>query len=340
MGRRPTLNLQLPPRMRARKQRSGRTWYYFDTGEKPRREIPLGDDFVLAVQAWGRLSQRDVPDRKTVAWVIAKYLASDDFEKLAAGTQADYRFALDKIAEKFGGAPLAGVKSAHIQLYLDDRRRESEHRAQRERAIFSMIFRWSMARDWCASNPVAPIRGKRLPGRRAITISDEQLEAVYEASGQPLRDALDLAYLLGQRPGDLLKLSETDIRDGMLHLRQNKTGEPIRFAVDGQLADLLKRIEARKREYPVRSLALLVDERGSRLTRAKLRSRFEAARAMAGISGDDFQFRDMRRKSGTDLRYQAGLDAAQDLLGHRSQAMTEHYTAGAGRVRKTLPKRP
>ena len=36
---------------------------------------------------------------------------------------------------------------------------------------------------------------------------------------------------------------------------------------------------------------------------------------------------------------EAERDAAQDLLGHRSQAMTEHYTAGAGKIRKIIPKK-
>lgn len=339
MGRKPTVNLHLPPHMRARRQRSGRVWYYFDTGGTPRREIPLGDDYVLAVQRWSELSMQDAPVLKTVGWAIARYLGSDDYAALALGTQADYRFALDKLAEAFGDAPLAGVKSSHVTLYLDKRRRQSEHRAQRERAILSMIYRWAMARDWCTYNPVAAVRGKRLPGRRAVRISDGQLDAVYEQAGQPLRDALDLAYTLGQRPGDLLRLSETDIRDGILEFRQSKTGEALRFAVVGQLSELLARIAERKRAFPVRSLALLVDEHGRRFTRAQLRARFEAARAAAGIDGADFQFRDMRRKAGTDLREQAGLDAAQDLLGHRSQAMTEHYTSGAGKIRRKTPMR-
>jgi integrase len=333
------VNLQLPPRMRARRQRSGRTWYYFDTGGTPRHEIPLGDDYVLAVQRWSELSLQDAPDLKTVGWAIARYLGSDDYTELAFGTQADYRFALDKLVEAFGDAPLDGVKSSHVTLYLDRRRKQSEHRAQRERSILSMIYRWAMARDWCKYNPVAAVRGRRLPGRRAIRISDEQLDAVYQHAGQPLRDALDLAYTLGQRPGDLLRMSETDIRDGILEFRQGKTGEPLRFAIVGQLADLLARIAERKRAFSVRSLALLVDEHGRRLTRAQLRARFEAARAAAGIDGAEFQFRDMRRKAGTDLREQQGLDAAQDLLGHRSQAMTEHYTAGAGKIRRKTPTR-
>lgn len=55
MGRRPTLHLNLPSGLRARAQRSGRVYYYYDTGAKPRREIPLGNDYALAVKRWAEL---------------------------------------------------------------------------------------------------------------------------------------------------------------------------------------------------------------------------------------------------------------------------------------------
>jgi hypothetical protein len=55
MGRRPTLHLNLPSGLRARRQRSGRVYYYYDTGTKPRREIPLGNDCALAVKRWAEL---------------------------------------------------------------------------------------------------------------------------------------------------------------------------------------------------------------------------------------------------------------------------------------------
>lgn len=41
MGRRPSSNLNLPPYMRKR-VRGVHTYYYFDTGDKPRKEIALG----------------------------------------------------------------------------------------------------------------------------------------------------------------------------------------------------------------------------------------------------------------------------------------------------------
>lgn len=337
MGRKPSVNLNLPAHMRARRQKSGTIDYYYDTGERPRREIPLGADYVLAVQKWSALQMAPAPVAMTVGWAIGKYLESADFAALSCGTQGDYRFALDKLAAAFGDAPLDQVRPSHVVSYVEMRSRQSAHRAQRERALLSTLYRWAMARDWCIRNPVAPVRGKRLPGRRGVLITDAMLESLYAHAPQDLRDALDLAYYIGQRPADILRLSETDVREGLIEFRQGKTRRPMRIAVTGGLAALLDRIAARKAQYPVRALALLVDERGRPMTKAKLRARFEAARAAAGIQGEDFQFRDMRRKAGTDLRDQAGRDAAQALLGHATGEMTEHYTGGRGKICSAIP---
>ena len=51
MGRKATVNLNLPTGMRARKRKKkGEViiWYYYDTGGKPRKEIPLGNDYIIA----------------------------------------------------------------------------------------------------------------------------------------------------------------------------------------------------------------------------------------------------------------------------------------------------
>lgn len=46
--------------------------------------------------------------------------------------------------------------------------------------------------------------------------------AVYAKACEELKDAMDLAYLTGQRPADVLKMRFTDIRDGSLEVQQNK----------------------------------------------------------------------------------------------------------------------
>jgi integrase len=310
--------------MRAR-HRGSKVFFYFDAGGKPRKEIPLGSDYALAVQKWSKLQCDKAPVALTVGWLIGKYTISVEYQRLASGTQADYRYALDQISAHFADAPLDQVRPSHIVMYRDKRSAESRHRALREIAVMGMLYRYAIAHDWATSNPVASIKRERLPGRKAIYIEDDVFAAVYAVACQPLKDAIDLAYLVGQRPGDVLALQETSIRDGILSLRQTKTGAPIRLRVDGALEAVLTRIAARKQAYPVRALALLVDERGRPLTRSKLRSRFEKAREQVPEAAN-FQFRDLRAKAATDLREAESLEAAQALLGHTSVTMTEHYT--------------
>jgi len=338
MGRKPSKNLNLPPRMRAR-IRNGKTYYLYDTGGKPRHEIPLGTDYILAVQQWATLHQAQPTDKMTVAWLIGKYLASPAFNDVGTGTQADYKFALDKIMSKFGDAPLDQVRPAHVTLYIEQRSLTSKHRALREKAILSMLYAWAIEREFAQFNPAGAVKTKRLPGRKHVYIHDDMLNAVYEQAPQDLKDAIDLAYYIGQRPGDLLDMTMVKLRDGTLEYRQSKTGTAQRITINADLAALLQRIEERKAAHKVVSMYLLVNERGQKMTKAMLRSRFEKARLAAGVDGKDFQFRDLRRKSGTDLREQAGLDAAQDLLGHADRTMTEHYTAARGKVVSKLPGR-
>ena len=59
-------------------------------------------------------------------------------------------------------------------------------------------------------------------------------------------DAMDLAYLTGQRPADILKLKRTDLRDGALWVTQGKTGTKLRISVVGSLSDVMSRILSRK----------------------------------------------------------------------------------------------
>lgn len=324
MGRKPSVNMNLPPRMRAR-PRGRKVFYYFDTGSKPRKEIPLGSDYLLAVKKWAELQQTKPPAELTVGWLVGKYKQAVAFLRLSSGTQDDYGYAFDQIDKHFGDAPLDQVRPSHVVAYLEKRSAESRHRALREVSVLGMLFRYAQANDWAEGNPVAPVRREKLPGRKSVYIEDEVFEAVYAKAPPSLRDALDLAYLIGQRPADVLALQETNIRDGILSLRQRKTDEPIRLRVEGALKDVLDRIADRKRTYPVRSLALLVDERGRPMTKAKLRSRFEDARDQVP-EASGFQFRDLRAKAATDMREIAGIDAAQALAGHRSVTMTEHYT--------------
>ena len=334
MGRRPSKNMNLPTRMRARVKARGVVWYYYDAGGKPRREIPLGRDYVAAVQKWAEL-QGDKPLASMLTFkdVADRYLR-DVLPTKASATRAGNLRELKKLLEFFNDppAPLDFIAAQHIREYMDWRGKNAKTRANREKALFSHI--WNMARAWGVTNqpnPCAGIKGFEETGRN-IYIEDDVLGAVWSAGDAALRDALDLAYLTGQRPSDVLGMSATDIKDGLLRVQQDKTDQKLRIEISGELEALIERIEKRKSGAKVHSLALICNDAGRALTKDMLRSRFEKARTIAAKQRPDlaqailaFQFRDLRAKAGTDKADESGMRAAQLQLGHKNMAMTEHY---------------
>jgi integrase len=121
-----------------------------------------------------------------------------------------------------------------------------------------------------------------------------------------------------RHPCNNAKLTRADIRDGALHLKQNKTGKKLAIEITGELAQVIERIITRPAK--IKGAWLIQDENGQAFTYWMLRNRFDEARKAAGAT---FQFRDIRAKSATDA---GDLGHAQKLLGHANRDMTEHYT--------------
>src|SRR5690606_9606621 len=135
------------------------------------------------------------------------------------------------------------------------------------------------------------------PGRD-VYMEDVEYRRVWEAADVCLRDAMDLAYLTGQRPSDTLRMSEMDLRDGFLHVTQGKTRAKLRIEVAGELAAVIARIRARKRGYRVHNTRLVVNEHGRPIGTNAMSRRWAKTCEAAGIEG--IQFRDLRAKAGTD----------------------------------------
>ncbi|WP_321857220.1 tyrosine-type recombinase/integrase [Paraburkholderia tropica] len=332
MGRKPTVNLHLPPRMRIKRTLRGKSYYYYDMGGKPRRWQALGGDFVEALRLYADLEQGNRSGRALVTFrhVAERYLV-EVLPNKSRETQRTNLIQLEKLYAFFDvpPAPLDEIKPIHIRKYLDWRK-ASPVAANREIALFSHVF--NKAREWGATdrpNPCAGVRKHKEAGRD-VYIGDDVYNAVWEKADLPLREAMDLAYLTGQRPADVLKMDERDVRDGVVSVRQNKTGTRLRIEIVGELDALLRRLAKRKLLHSPRSTRLIVDENGRPLGRAALRFRFDRAREAAGILKDDFQFRDLRAKAGTDKEDASDLRGAQSLLGHGSVAMTEHYVRKRG----------
>lgn len=342
MGRKSTKPGAIP-HLRARRKPSGVVHYYYDHGGKPRKETPLGSDYGLAIKRWAELEgDRTAPE---VRQAITFRFVAEQYRKMvvptkAPRTQRDNMKELGKLLAFFDDppCPLEAIEPVHVRQFMTWRK--AAVRAKREKALLSHI--WNFARDQgytALANPCAGIKGKAERGRKDVYVHDDAFEAVWKHATPGLRDAMDLAYLTGQRPSDVVKLDETKIRDGTLELRQGKTGMPLRIEVQGELAAVIERIKARKRAAAVYTTRLVVDEDCKPMTLGRISDHFVRARAAAGIDPASFQFRDLRAKAGTDKADSSGdIRAAQTQLGHANVTMTEHYVRRR-RGAKTTPTR-
>jgi integrase len=328
MGRSPTRNLNLPTGMRAR-HRGDKIYYMLDLGGKPRREKSLGTDYAEAIRLWGRLTLATPAPTSPSFRDAAERYQREVMPGKAPATMKDNLRELANLYKFFDVPPVAldDIEPVNVRQYLDWRK-AAPVRANREKALFSHIFNFARDKGLTAkANPAAGIKGYKESGRDAY-IDDAVYKAVWDAAEQPLRDALDLAYLTGQRPADVLKIRRDDIKDGAISFLQNKGGKRLRISIEGELAKVVARIKRRK----VSGIALIADAHGQAMSKGMLRGAFDRARIAAKEKQpklkaqiEAFQFRDLRAKAGTDTEENRGMAAAKDQLGHSSETMTSHY---------------
>ncbi|MDK6078964.1 tyrosine-type recombinase/integrase [Massilia varians] len=334
-----TSGIKLPPRMLARKRKlkSGKTWvgYYYNgrDDDGKRVEISLGTDLAAAKRKWAELECREAPpDASLMSYAFDQY-ERDILPKKKPSTQRENMLCLKQLRAAFGKAPIDSIRPQDIAVYRDAR--SAPVRANREIALLSHVF--NMAREWGYTQRDNPCRGvrKNKEAPRDYYAEADVWDAVYAVASEALRDAMDLAYLTGQRPADVLKMKKLDIRNDELHVLQNKTRHAlrIRLHVDGeptQLGACVDRLLAR----PVKSMSgeLICTDQGQPLTMKMLRGRFDAARAAAAEKAlkdrnadlaqriKAFQFRDIRPKAASEM---TSLEDASKLLGHTDNQITK-----------------
>ncbi|WP_072786256.1 tyrosine-type recombinase/integrase [Duganella sacchari] len=219
-----------------------------------------------------------------------------------------------------------------IARYRDAR--TAKVRANREVTLLSHIF--NMAREWGYMKGENPCRGvrKNKEKPRDFYADREVWDAVHNQACTELKDAMDINYLTGQRPGDVLRMKDADIREGALHVRQGKTNKFLRImletaGVKSELAKVIERIQSRPGRATGSFLVTLAN--GDQVKQHHLRLRFDTARAAAAKAAEEankkdlakrikqFQFRDIRAKSASEI---SDMKAASELLGHTEEEIT------------------
>jgi integrase len=319
MGRPKGRYLDLPPRMTARMS-GGRLYYYRQAGGK---KTPLGPDKAAALRKWAVLEAGSIE----TGFLSVSDAYRDHIKKhLTPESYNHYRIALDNLDLAFGKGKLEQIQPVHVKSYIMERTMKGA--AMFEKRILSAMWNWARERGitGCA-NPCAGVKFSKSEkkslgklGKRDVYVTDAMFAEAYQRAEWILQDAMDLAYLTGQRPSDLLKMQRTDMRDGALWVVQIKTGAKVAIRIEGELKRVLERALARPRR--IQSMYIIADENGQRLTYSALNKKFGKARGDA-----KWQFRDIRAKTASDS---GDLKSAQGLLGHANETTTTVYRRSKG----------
>ena len=328
MGRKRSVGGSLPPNMY--KQRHS---YYFRSSLPPSTWVALGKELGAALRNYqcvadaaatapvpvfvapANVATTTPPVRlfsDLVDWYFREIVPSK-----RPRTQADNRTESKLLLSVLGDVALTDIRAIDVRQYMHERGKSAKTRANRELALMRHMFNRAIALEvFPGSNPCEHVDKFAEKGRSRY-VTDDELRAVWNAACQPLRDTLDLSYLLGQRPEDTRQFQVTDIQGDSLRFVQSKTQKKVAVKIAGALKEALAEILPRARRHGVTQL--IVDENGTALTKDSLRGRFDRARLRAGV---DFQMRDLRAKSASDT---VDIGDAQRRLAHSSVAMTERY---------------
>jgi integrase len=209
----------------------GKVYAYFNTGQKKddkpiyaRLPDPGTVGFFDSYSAFmaGR-TKRAAPVYNTAA-LIADYLASATFAKLADNTRKSYKHHLAKAVDAWGKFPVDDLRPADVRFVLEGGRWPAGT-AWMAVASLGAAYRWGRRNDKTIAAPTRDIEMPEIGSHDPWP--EDVLEAALKSDDALIRLSVHLLYFTGQRIGDVMKMRWGDIRAGHVYVKQTKTGKVV-----------------------------------------------------------------------------------------------------------------
>ena len=318
-----------------------------------RKETWMGQDRAKAFAAAKKLNallspssdlvDRVVDAKETVADAI-KVFRRDDVpaRKWAPKTAEVYESVIRRIEVGLGGRAVATLTVKDCASFIRNVT-ESLRARQQFRLVLGWILACGVEEGWADINPVLQTR-KFAYERQRDRLTLDAYNAIWAQAPAWLQNAMDVSLLTLLRREDVVTVRFADVREGALCVVPTKTegstGVRLQIAVGDALAALLARCrDAVVSPYlihrlPEKARPAHMRAKGrqhhTQVLPEQLTREFADARDRAGITGDNAPTFHEVRSLGGKLLQDAGWTTAQiqALMGHASEAMTEHYLDG------------
>lgn len=308
--------------------------------------FPFGADRQRAIDAAKQLNSEFMTGTDLVARVQGRHSDSlaafvDQFERDILPPRELAKATLELYAVRFrqfrAWWPSVAVDELTTRMMAQQLDALTPRASNQARALLVDIFNHAVAKGLCPDNPAAALL-PRIEKKTRKRHTVEGLKAIRAHSPEWLQNAIDLALITAQRRADVLAMRFDDVRDGYLHVVQQKTSRAsdaawIRLQVTPQLAAVIVRCRDnvpspylihRRPDRRVRRDGkhwTQVDNRY--LTRAFKAAR-DASGAYPGWSDDEMPGFHEIRALALLLYKRAGRDG-RIIAGHATEAMTRNY---------------
>lgn len=259
-------------------RRRGKLYEYFITGAKVDgkpvlKRLPPRSDVHAFGQAYAgflahRTQRQNVESIPTLRDVSKRYQLSDKYRKRAVSTQSTYLIYLTQLEEAMGDAGIDEIERRDVQALMD-KMADRPGAAAMALLVLRNLFKFSIKREWIKTDPSAGVEPPEGKDEEYEPWPEPLLEEALETSDDSIRLPVALLYYTAQRIGDVCKMRWSDIRDGHIHVRQQKTGKDLAFPIHADLAKALARI-------PRDTMTILHGPKGRPARAATLRAQLKA----------------------------------------------------------------
>src|SRR5262245_48587772 len=227
-------------------KRDGRGYFYFRLRGHPKvllPGLPYSPTFMAAYEAAMSGPRTAIGAGRvkpgSVAAVVAEYLDSQKFfGSKSAGTQRMRRGMLERFRAAYGDRPFALLPPEWIEALLDSK---PPHAARSWLVTLRSLCKFALKTRYLRTDPTGNIKQRTVKSDGFHTWSEEeiaQFEAHHPVGTKP-RLALALLLYTAQRRSDVVKMGRQHIRDGWLHVKQEKTNKPLAIPVHPELRAVL-----------------------------------------------------------------------------------------------------
>lgn len=222
---------KLPRHVHVKRSR-GRTYYYFDTGVRVDGKVKLtrlpdisdtlrfSNAWANAVNARSRRTQR--AEAMTFGKLLDLYFVSHEFRKKSASTQENYILYAKEARRLFGNAPANEIETKDITLMMDTMA-ERPGAANMTLAVIGAVYAWGRQRGHVTNRPTQDV--KAFESKDYEPWPAELIALALSDPDPVIRLSVALLYYTAQRIGDVCKMRWADVRDGAIHITQQKTGK-------------------------------------------------------------------------------------------------------------------